>query len=166
MPVVLDADLTAAAGARYAIVVGRFNELITDRLRDGAVATLRAHGVPSDNIVVAHVPGAWELPPIARRFADTGRYDAVIGIGCVIRGSTPHFDFVAGEAAKGLGQVAASTGVPVAFGVLTTETIEQAIERAGTKLGNKGGEAAVAAMESVSMIRAIDALHASAASVN
>ncbi len=157
---VIDADLTAAASGRYAIVVGRFNELITDRMRDGAVATLRAHGVPADHIVVAHVPGAWELPPVARRFADTGRYDAVIGIGCVIRGSTPHFDFVAGEAAKGLGQVSAATGVPVAFGVLTTETIEQAIERAGTKLGNKGGEAAIAAMETVAVMKAIDALHA------
>jgi 6,7-dimethyl-8-ribityllumazine synthase len=159
MPHVIDADLTTAAAARYAIVVGRFNELITDRLRDGAVATLRAHGVPSENIVVAHVPGAWELPTLARRFAESGRYDAVIGIGCVIRGSTPHFDYVAGEAAKGLGQVSAATGVPVAFGVLTTETIEQAIERAGTKLGNKGGEAAIAAMETVAVVQAVDALH-------
>jgi 6,7-dimethyl-8-ribityllumazine synthase len=158
MPRTLETALSDAASARYGLVVARFNDFITDRLRDGAVAALRNHGVPDDHIVVVHVPGAWEVPVAARALAATGAVDAIIGVGCVIRGSTAHFDYVAGEAARGLSQVGASTGVPCIFGVLTTETIEQAIERAGTKLGNKGAEAAVCAMETIAALRAISAL--------
>jgi len=143
---------------RFAIVVGRFNELITEKLRDGALGALRGHGVSTDDVWVVDVPGAWELPIAARRLAQTGRFDAVIAIGCVIRGSTPHFDFVASGATSGLGRVFHDLDVPVIFGVLTTDTIEQAIERAGTKMGNKGVEAAVAALETVAVLRAIDAL--------
>lgn len=144
---------------RYAIVVSRFNELITDKLRDGAVGYLRGHGIDVDNdIVVVDVPGAWELSIAAKRLAATGRFDAIIALGCVIRGSTPHFDFVASAAASGLGRVMHEADLPVVFGVLTTDTIEQAIERAGTKLGNKGVEAASAALETVAALRAIDRL--------
>ena len=144
-------QLIATAG-RYALVCGRFNDLIVERLRHGAVDTLTRHGVASADIDVVWVPGAWELPLVAKRLAGSGEYVAVICLGAVIRGSTAHFEPVAGQCAAGIQRVALDTGIPVAFGVLTTETIEQAIERAGTKAGNKGAEAAMAALETVSVL--------------
>jgi 6,7-dimethyl-8-ribityllumazine synthase len=135
------------AGKRVALVVSRFNDLITRQLLNGARDSLRQHGVNDDDVEAVWVPGAWEIPPVARLLAGSGRFDAVIALGCVIRGATPHFDFVAGAAANGLASLAAASDVPVVFGVLTTETIEQAIERAGTKAGNKGWDAAVTALE-------------------
>ena len=144
-------------GGRYAIIAARFNDLIVERLVEGALDTLRRHGVDVEQrVTVIWVPGAVELPVTAARAARSGSFDAIIGIGCVIRGGTPHFDYVAGEAAKGLASVALATGVPVAFGVLTTENIEQAIERAGTKMGNKGHEAALSALEMVSLFKRMD----------
>lgn len=139
------------AGKRVALVVSRFNDLITRQLLNGARDCLRQHGVNDDDIEAVWVPGAWEIPPVARLLVESGRFDAVIALGCVIRGATPHFDYVAGAAANGLAALAASSDVPVVFGVLTTETIEQAIERAGTKAGNKGWDAAVTALEMVDL---------------
>jgi 6,7-dimethyl-8-ribityllumazine synthase len=141
--------------ARFAIVAARFNEFIVDRLVDGAIDTLRRHGVDDSRIDVVRVPGAFEIPVACKHLAESGKIDAVIAIGCVIRGATLHFELVAGEAAKGCGQVAAASGVPVIFGVLTTDTIEQAIERAGTKAGNKGSEAAACALEMASLLRTL-----------
>lgn len=135
------------AGKRFAIVVSRFNEFITSKLLGGAEDGLVRHGVADDAITVIWAPGAWEIPVICKKLAESGKYDVVIALGCVIRGGTAHFDYVAGEAAKGVANAAMTTGVPVIFGVLTTDTIEQAIERAGTKHGNKGFEAAMAALE-------------------
>ncbi|MCB9763240.1 MAG: 6,7-dimethyl-8-ribityllumazine synthase [Alphaproteobacteria bacterium] len=144
-------------GGRFAIVVSRFNDLITGRLLEAAVDTLRRHGVDVDTrVTVAWVPGAVEIPVVVSRLARSGKYDAVIALGCVIRGGTPHFDYVAGEVSKGTAQVALATGVPVAFGVLTTNTIEQAIERAGTKMGNKGVEAALSALEMVHLLKSME----------
>jgi 6,7-dimethyl-8-ribityllumazine synthase len=151
----IEGRLAAPAGARFAIVAARFNELIVERLVDGALDVLRRHGVADENIVLAKAPGAFELPLVCQRIAASGKVEAVIALGCVIRGATPHFDYVAGEAAKGCGSVSLSTGVPVAFGVLTTENIEQAVERAGTKAGNKGGDAALTAIEMVNLGRAL-----------
>ena len=142
-------------GARFAIVVSRFNHFVTDRLLEGALDGLRRHGVPAASVVVARTPGAWELPVAVRQLAKSGKVDAVIALGAVIRGSTPLFDYVAGEAAKGCAGVMSETGVPVVFGVLTTDTIEQAIERAGTKAGNKGWEAALGAIEMINLQRAL-----------
>ncbi len=135
------------------IVVGRFNEFITSKLLDGAIDTLKRHGVSEDNIEVAWVPGAFELPLLADKMANSDKYDAVITLGTVIRGATPHFDYVCNEAAKGVSQAALKSGKPVAFGVLTTESIEQAIERAGTKAGNKGAEAAVTVIEMAQLLK-------------
>ena len=146
-----EGSYAVASGARFAIVATRFNELIVDRLVEGALDTLRRHGVADAHVVLARAPGAFELPLVCQRLAASGKFEAVIALGCVIRGATPHFEYVAGEAAKGCGSVALSTGVPVAFGVLTTETIEQAIERAGTKAGNKGIDAALTAIEMVNL---------------
>jgi len=143
-------------GARFALVVGRFNHFITDRLLEGAIDALSRHGVPRDQLVVARTPGAFEIPLVVRRFAASGKIDAVIALGAVIRGSTPHFEFVASAAATGCASAMQETGVPVAFGVLTTDTIEQAIERAGTKAGNKGWEAAISAIEMVNLRRAME----------
>ncbi|GAB4213043.1 MAG: 6,7-dimethyl-8-ribityllumazine synthase [Sandaracinaceae bacterium] len=151
----IEGTYEAPAGARFAIVVARFNHFISDRLLEGALDGLRRHGVKDDQVVVARVPGSYELPLAVRGFAHSGKVDSVIALGAVIRGSTPHFDYVAGEVAKGCAQVMLSTGVPVIFGVLTTDTIEQAIERAGTKAGNKGWEAAVSAIEMVQLGRAM-----------
>lgn len=148
----LEGDFTAAGEARYGVVLARFNSLIVERLLEGAVDTLRRHGVGDDRITVARVPGAYELPLAAQAMARSGRFDAVIALGCVIRGSTPHFDYVAGEAAKGLAMVSLAANLPVSFGVLTTDSIEQAIERAGTKAGNKGVDAALSAIEMVSLM--------------
>ena len=141
-----------ATGKKFGIVVSRFNDFITSKLLEGAVDTLRRHGVEDAAITVARTPGAFEIPLVAKKMAASGSYDAIIALGCVIRGSTAHFDYVAGEAAKGVGQVSLETGVPVSFGVLTTDTIEQAIEGAGSKAGNKGADAAAAAIETANLL--------------
>lgn len=140
-------------GARFAIVAGRFNSFIVDHLVNGAVDTLVRHGVEAKLIDLVHAPGAFEIPLVAQRLAAAKRYDAIIALGCVIRGATPHFDYVAGECAKGIAAVALKFDLPVAFGVLTVDTIEQAVERAGTKAGNKGAEAALSALEMASLFR-------------
>lgn len=141
-----------ARGRRFAVVVARFNELVTSRLLAGALDCLRAHGIAEEDLVVAWVPGAFELPVVARRLATSGAYDGVVCLGAVIRGETPHFDHVAGQAATGIREAAEETGVPVIFGVLTTDTFEQAMDRAGGKHGNKGWDAAMAAMETASVL--------------
>jgi len=151
MKTVIEGDFQSA-GKKFAIVGARFNAFITEKLIAGAEDTLVRHGVPEENLTLAWVPGAFEMPLAVKKLAESGKYDAVIALGCVIRGATPHFDYVAGEAAKGIGHVMLDTGVPVLFGVLTTENIEQAIERAGTKAGNKGADAAMAALEMVSLM--------------
>jgi len=143
------------ADARYVIAVGRFNSFVVESLLDGAVDTLRRHGVSESNITIVRVPGAWELPLIAKKLAGSGKYDAIIALGAVIRGGTPHFDYVAGECAKGLGVVSLDSGLPVSFGVLTVDSIEQAIERSGTKAGNKGADAALVAIEMISVLKAV-----------
>ena len=144
-----------AQGLRMAIVVGRFNTFISERLLEGALDALHRHGGKDEDLVVARIPGSFELPLAVKRLVTTGKYDAVIALGAVIRGSTPHFDFIAAEATKGLAQVSLESGVPVAFGVITTDTIEQAIERAGTKAGNKGWDAALSAIEMVNLLRQV-----------
>ncbi|MBN3527681.1 6,7-dimethyl-8-ribityllumazine synthase [Paenibacillus apiarius] len=146
MPHIFEGHLVSE-GLKYGIVAGRFNEFIVSKLVSGALDALTRHGVKDDEVDVAWVPGAFEIPLIAQKMAESGKYDAVITLGAVIRGSTPHFDYVCSEAAKGVAQVNMKTGVPTVFGVLTTDSIEQAIERAGTKAGNKGWEAAVTAIE-------------------
>jgi 6,7-dimethyl-8-ribityllumazine synthase len=144
-----------AQGMRFACVVGRFNDFISNKLLEGALDTLKRHGAEDDNITVAWVPGAFEIPLMAGKLAASGDYDAVLTLGAVIRGSTPHFDYVAAEVSKGVASVGLESGVPVIFGVLTTDTIEQAVERAGTKAGNKGADAAMAAMEMVDLLRQV-----------
>ncbi|NQY37955.1 MAG: 6,7-dimethyl-8-ribityllumazine synthase [Alteromonadaceae bacterium] len=145
-----------ASGKKIAIVVSRFNSFVVESLLEGAIDALKRHGNVADNdITVVRVPGAYELPVAAKRIAAKGEFDAIIAIGAVIRGGTPHFDFVAGECNKGLAQVAMEFTVPVAFGVITTDTIEQAIDRAGTKAGNKGAEAALSALEMVNVLAKI-----------
>lgn len=151
---VYEGKLTAQ-GLRVAIVVARFNEFITGKLLGGAVDALERHGANSDDIEVAWVPGAFEIPMLAQALAKSGKYDAVICLGAVIRGGTTHYDYVCAEVSKGVAQVGMATGVPTIFGVLTTENIEQAIERAGTKAGNKGFEAAVSAIEMANLLRSI-----------
>jgi 6,7-dimethyl-8-ribityllumazine synthase len=143
-------------GKRYGIVVGRFNEFIGGKLLAGALDGLRRHGVSDDDIEISWVPGAFEIPLIAKKMATSEKYDAVICLGAVIKGSTPHFDYVSSEVSKGVAHVSLDTGIPVIFGVLTTDTIEQAIERAGTKAGNKGFDAAVTAVEMVNLIGEIN----------
>jgi len=140
-------------GARFAIVAGRFNSFIVEHLVKGAVDTLQRHGVEAKAINLVYAPGAFEIPLAAQRLAATKQYDAIIALGCVIRGATPHFDYVAGECAKGIAAVALQFDIPVAFGVLTVDSIEQAVERAGTKGGNKGSEAALSALEMVSLLK-------------
>jgi len=142
-------------GRKLGIVVARFNSFICEKLLEGAMDSLVRSGVNNDDITVARVPGAFEIPLVAQKMAKSGKYDAVIVLGAVIRGATPHFDYVAGEVSKGTAQVMLDTGVPVLFGVLTTETIEQAIERAGTKAGNKGSDVAIAALEMVNLLETI-----------
>jgi 6,7-dimethyl-8-ribityllumazine synthase len=142
-----------AAGLRVAVVVSRFNELITRQLLEGARDGLRRHGADEETLSVVWVPGAFEIPPVAQRLARSGAFDAVVCLGAVIRGATPHFDHVANQTAAGIARAAQETGVPVIFGILTTDTIEQAIERAGTKAGNKGFDAAVAAIEMANLLR-------------
>lgn len=142
-----------AGGMKFAVIVGRFNRFICESLLNGAVDCLQRHGAAPDGIDIFWVPGAFEIPLAAQKAAQSGNYDAVICLGVVIRGATPHFDYVAGIAANGMARVALDTGLPVLFGILTTETIEQAIERAGTKAGNKGWDAALSAIEMVSLLR-------------
>ncbi len=142
-----------AKGFRFGIVASRFNEFITGRLLDGALDALRRHGADEDKITVARVPGSFEIPLVAKRMAASRQYDAIICLGTVIRGATPHFEYIASEVAKGVAGAGLETGVPIAFGVLTTDSIEQAVERAGTKAGNKGFDAACSAMEMVNLLR-------------
>ena len=142
--------------ARYGILVARYNSFIVDRLLDGALDALRKHGVQDRDISLVKAPGAYELPLIAKKMADSGSYDAIVALGAVIRGGTPHFEYVAGECIKGLSQVGLNSGLPIAFGVLTVDSIEQAIERAGSKAGNKGEEAALTAIEMLSLSRQLE----------
>jgi len=151
MPKTLEGDFSGS-GKKIGIVVSRFNAFICEKLLEGAMDGLTRHGVADKDVTVAWTPGAFEIPLAVTKMAESKKYDAVIALGCVIRGATPHFDYVAGEAAKGVGQATLKTGVPVIFGVLTTDTIEQAIERAGTKSGNKGFDAAMAAIEMANLM--------------
>ncbi|MFP3983922.1 MAG: 6,7-dimethyl-8-ribityllumazine synthase [Desulfurivibrionaceae bacterium] len=150
MPQYLEGNLNAE-GKKFGIIVSRFNSFMAERLLDGSLDTLTRSGAVDSDIDVARVPGAWEIPALARKMVNSERYDAVICLGVIIRGSTPHFDFVANESAKGIAQVGMETGIPVIYGVLTTDTMEQAIERAGSKAGNKGSDAASAAIEMVNL---------------
>lgn len=154
MPQILEGNLSAE-GLKFAIVVSRFNEFITQKLLTGALDMLRRHGADEKNISVAWVPGAFEIPLLAKKFALTKKYDAVICLGAVIRGATSHYDYVCNEVSKGIAQVGLQTEVPILFGVVTTENIEQAIERAGTKAGNKGSDAALSAIEMVNLLREV-----------
>lgn len=156
MPKTFEGNLQAQ-GLRLGIVIARFNEFISSKLLGGALDALVRHGCTEDDVEVAWVPGAFEIPLVARRMANSGHYDAVICLGCVIRGATPHFDYVAAETSKGIAQVAMQVDCPVAFGVLTTDSIEQAIERAGTKAGNKGWDAALAAVEMANLLKCLNA---------
>jgi 6,7-dimethyl-8-ribityllumazine synthase len=148
----VEGNLTAK-GFAFGIVASRFNDFITARLLDGALDALRRHGADEDKITVARVPGSFEIPLVAKRMAASRQYDALICLGTVIRGATPHFDYIASEVAKGVAMAGLETGVPIAFGVLTTDSIEQAVERAGTKAGNKGFDAACAAVEMANLLR-------------
>ncbi len=142
-------------GLRFGVVLSRFNEFISRRLLDGALDALRRHGVREEDIEVAMVPGSFEIPLVARKMAQSGNYSAIICLGVIIRGGTPHWEYIASEAAKGIANTALETGVPVLFGIITAEDLEQAIERAGTKAGNKGADAAVAAIEMANLMRAL-----------
>jgi 6,7-dimethyl-8-ribityllumazine synthase len=142
-------------GLKIGIVVSRFNVFITQRLLEGALDVLRRHRVPEKNVYVAWVPGAFEIPLVAKKLAQTGKFDAILCLGAIIRGATPHFEYVAAETSKGIAQVMLETGIPIIFGILTTDTIEQAIERAGTKAGNKGAEAALSALEVANLLKKI-----------
>lgn len=144
------------AGKRFAIVVTRFNSLVTEQLVKGARDCLLRHGVDEDAIDLYRVPGAWELPAAAARIVRSEKYDALVALGCIIRGGTPHFEYVAGEASRGLGAVAREAAIPVSFGVLTTDTVDQALERAGTKAGNKGWDAALSALEMSELFRRME----------
>ncbi len=152
MPRVLEGKLSAA-GLRFAVIVSRFNDFISSRLADGAMDALVRHGADEKEITLLKVPGAFEIPLVAKKIAKSGKYDAVVCLGAVIRGATPHFEYVAAEVSKGIASVALESNIPVTFGVLTTDNLEQAIERAGSKAGNKGYEAAVAAMEMANLFR-------------
>ncbi|MBI2424426.1 MAG: 6,7-dimethyl-8-ribityllumazine synthase [Candidatus Hydrogenedentes bacterium] len=151
MTTIIEGDFSGK-GKKIGIAASRFNDFIVGRLVDGAVGTLVRHGVKDEDITIAWAPGAFELPVVVKKMAESKKYHAVIALGCVIRGATPHFDYVAGEAANGIGMVGLNSGVPVLFGVLTTESIEQAIERAGTKAGNKGADAAMGALEMINLM--------------
>ncbi|MBL3598808.1 MAG: 6,7-dimethyl-8-ribityllumazine synthase [gamma proteobacterium endosymbiont of Lamellibrachia anaximandri] len=143
--------------ARFCVVAARFNSFVVESLVDGAIDTLKRHGAFEDDITLVRLPGAFEMPVLLEKIAAKGEYDAIIALGAVIRGGTPHFEYVAGECVKGMSQVSLKHGVPIAFGVLTVDTIEQAIERAGTKAGNKGAEATLSAIEMVNLLRQIGA---------
>ena len=151
-----EGELTVS-GAKFGIVVSRFNSFVVESLLDGAVDTIKRHGGAEQHIEVVRVPGAFEMPLAAKRMVAGGRYDAIIALGAVIRGGTPHFEYVAAECTKGLAQVSLDSGIPMAFGVLTVDSIEQAIERSGTKAGNKGAEAAMSAIEMVNLLPKLDA---------
>lgn len=144
--------LQVPEGTRFALIASRFNSFIVDRLVEGAVDSLIRHGASKKGLTIYRVPGSWELPLVAARIADKKKHDAIVVLGALIRGATPHFDYIAAEVSKGLANVSMQSGVPITFGVLTTDTIEQAVERAGTKAGNKGAEAAAAAIELVSLM--------------
>ena len=154
-PRIVEGNLVCPAGAKFAIVASRFNHFIVDRLVDGATDALVRHGADAANVTIVRVPGAWEMPVAASAVVRAKSTDAIVGLGCVIRGSTPHFDYVAAEVTKGLANISLDSGIPIVLGVLTTDTIEQAIERAGTKAGNKGWDSACSAIEMVSLVRAI-----------
>ncbi len=147
----IEGDWTSVKG-KYALLVSRWNSFVVDSLKAGALDTLRRHGIADKDVAIYYAPGCFELPLVAKRVAEKKQYDALIALGAVIRGGTPHFEYVAGECTKGLAQVSLDAGLPIAFGVLTVDTIEQAIERAGTKAGNKGAEAAATALEMVSLL--------------
>lgn len=157
MPNYIEGRYIAPDGAQFGIILSRFNDLITERLLEGALGTLRRHGVDTEELPVVSCPGAFEIPVLAKRMATSGNYDAIIALGAVIRGATPHFDYVCSGVTSGITSVSVETGVPVVFGVLTTDTVDQAIERAGTKAGNKGEEAALAALEMVDVHDQLDA---------
>lgn len=144
-----------ASGAKFGVVVSRFNNFLTDKLLDGAVDCIIRHGGADENIAVAYVPGSFEIPYAAAKLARSGKYDAVVCLGALVRGDTPHFDFIAAEATKGIAKIALDTELPVIYGIITTDTLEQAIERSGTKAGNKGWQAAEAAIEMISLYRAL-----------
>jgi len=148
---VVEGDFTACNG-KYALIVSRWNSFVVESLKDAALDTLKRHGVSDENVTIYYAPGAFEFPLVAQKVAEKKEYDAIIALGAVIRGGTPHFEYVSGECTKGLAQVSMNEGVPVTFGVLTVDSIEQAIERAGTKAGNKGEEAAKTALEMVSLL--------------
>ena len=144
-----------AQGKRFALVVSRFNDLVTTRLLDGALDCLQRHGAVDEDIEVAWVPGAFELPVVAQKMAQTGRFDVVTCLGCIVRSDTPHFDYVAGESSKGIARVGLDTGVPITFGVITADTVDQAVQRAGVKSGNRGWDAGMNAVEMASLMAAI-----------
>ena len=152
---IYEGQLTSQQNEKFCIIISRFNDFIGEKLLSGAIDTLKRHGVADENIEVAKVPGAFEIPLAALKFAKTNKYSAIITLGAVIKGSTPHFDYVSAEVSKGVANVSLQTGIPVIFGVLTTDNIEQAIERAGTKAGNKGADAAKTAIEMVNLFKTI-----------
>lgn len=152
---IYEGQLITQQNEKFCIIISRFNDFIGEKLLSGAIDTLKRHGVSDENIEVAKVPGAFEIPLAAQKFAKTNKYSAIITLGAVIKGSTPHFDYVSAEVSKGVANVSLQTGVPVIFGVLTTDNIEQAIERAGTKAGNKGADAAKTAIEMVNLFKTI-----------
>ena len=151
---VIEGILTAK-GVKFGIVVSRFNDFINKRLLDGALDALSRHGAEDENISIVKVPGSFEIPLMAQKLADSGKYDAIICLGAVIRGATPHFEFISAEVTKGIAKVTLDSGIPVSFGILTTDNIEQAIERAGTKSGNKGWDAALSAIEMVNVLKLV-----------
>ncbi|NLH99456.1 MAG: 6,7-dimethyl-8-ribityllumazine synthase [Chthonomonadales bacterium] len=144
-----------AEGLRFGIVASRWNSFITERMLSGALDALVRHGAADGDITTARVPGTWEIPLVAQRMASSGKFDAIVCVGCLIRGATPHFDYLAAEVTKGLAHITLETGVPVTYGIITVENLEQAIERAGSKAGNKGAEAATAAIEMANLLRAM-----------
>lgn len=148
---IIEGDFQSPKG-KYALLVSRWNSFVVEHLKEGAIDTLKRQGVSASDIDVVYAPGAFELPLVAQKLANSGNYDAIVALGAVIRGGTPHFDYVAGECTKGLAQASMASGVPITFGVLTVDSIEQAIERSGTKAGNKGAEAAMTALEMVSLL--------------
>jgi len=154
MAKVIEGKLTAQ-GVKFAVVISRFNDFINKRLLDGALDALYRHGAEDKNISIIRVPGSFEIPFITKKLADSRNYDAIICLGTLIRGATPHFEYISAEVTKGIAKVALESGVPISYGILTTDNIEQAIERAGTKLGNKGWDAAIAAIEMVSLLKVV-----------
>lgn len=151
---VIEGTLTAK-GVKFGIVVSRFNDFINKRLLDGALDALSRHGAKDENISIVKVPGSFEIPLMAKKLADSGKYDAIICLGAVIRGATPHFEYISAEVTKGIAKVTLDSGIPISFGILTTDNIEQAIERAGTKSGNKGWDAAMSAIEMVNVLKVV-----------